>query len=137
MGEVIAYYKSVNLDYLRSLIIVIHKCVDGKCSNNIYYNKRRELSKESLQQTEEIVNIDTLLNLNSGYINSELKIITDLFEYLILNNTDDFSCDMNKETSIRILLRMSGDVAANYYNLKYDFKRELFRYNHISFIKKQ
>ncbi len=92
---------------------MIHKCVDGKCSNNIYHDKRRELIKESLQQTEEIVNKDTLLNLNSGYINSELKIITDLFEYLILNNTDDLSCDTNKETSIRILLRMSRDVAAD------------------------
>ncbi len=63
MDEVIAYYKAVNLEYLRGLIIVIHKCLDGKSSNNIYYNKRRDIMKESLQQTEEIVNI-IILYLN-------------------------------------------------------------------------
>ncbi len=44
LDEVIAYYIAANLKYLKGLII--HKCVDGKCSNNIYYNKRM---KESLQ----------------------------------------------------------------------------------------
>ena len=69
-----------------------------------------------------------MLKLNSGYINSELKIITDLFESLILANTDDFSDDSNKEVlRIRILLRVCYEITANYYNLSYDYKRELFR----------
>ena len=77
-----------------------------------------------------------MLKLNSGYINLELKTITDLFENLILVNTDDFSNDSNKEISIRILLRVCYDVTANYYNLTNDYKRELFRFKHMFYKKK-
>jgi hypothetical protein len=137
MDEVIFHFKAVNLEHVKTLIILIHKCSDGKSSNYIYYTVRRDLLSESALQTEEIISASNMLKLNSGYINSELKIITDLFESLILANTDDFSDDSNKEVLIRILLRVCYDITANYYNLSYNFKRELFRFKHISFIKKQ
>ena len=86
--------------------ILIHKCVDGKSSNHIYYTIHRDLLSESALQTEEIVSTSNVLKLNYGYISSELKIITDLIEHLsqhlILDNTDDFTYDSSKETSISV-----------------------------------
>jgi hypothetical protein len=137
MEDVVFHFKVSNLDRVKTLIVLIHNCSDAESSNHIYYTVHRSLLSEAALQTDEIISTSNLLKINSGYVNSELKIITDLFEGLILMNTDDFSDDSNKEISIRILLRIYRDISANYYNLSYDYKRELFRFKHIGFIKKQ
>ena len=137
MEDLVFHFKVINLERVKTLIVLIHNCSDAESSNHIYYTVHRSLLSEAALQTDEIIAASNLLKLNSGYVNSELKIITDLFEGLILTNTDDFSDDSNKEVSIRILLRIYRDITANYYNLSYDYKRELFRFKHIGFIKKQ
>ena len=64
---------------------------------HLLYTVHRDLLIESALQTEEIISIGNVLKLNCGYINLELKIITDLFKHIILDKTDDFSYDSNKE----------------------------------------
>ena len=61
MDEVIFHLKAVNLEHLKKLIILIHKCVDGKCSNYIYYTVRLDLLSESAMQTEEIISTSNML----------------------------------------------------------------------------